>query len=159
LFARGKLALLTRSKQSGIMTLDEASKHIKACAVRMNALYGKPVFDDWAVAPRAHNQSRILSYTGPRNDDFLQNFAKDLGPLRAELLQAKYHAGDFEFARNAAGTNFEVFLVMGDAIYLICNNTTSSMNEIARDPRWLEAQVPFAELSDQIRSSPLKLIA
>jgi hypothetical protein len=29
------------------------------------------------------------------------------------------------------------------------------MDSIAKDPRWLGAQVPFAELSDKIRANPL----
>jgi len=47
-------------------------------------------------------------------------------------------------------------MVLGLAIYLICNNTSESMDTIAKDPRWLNAQVPFAELGDQMRMSPLQ---
>jgi hypothetical protein len=115
------------------------------------------VFDEWAVVSLAHHQARILSYTGPRNDAFLKNFAGDLGALRTELLEGKYSVGDFEFARHGVGTGYEAFLVLGAGIYLICNNTGSSMNEITKDPRWLNAQVPFAEFSDRVRFSPLSL--
>jgi len=38
---------------------------------------------------------------------------------------------------------------------LICNNTHESMDSIAKNSRWLGAQVPFAELSDKIRANPL----
>ena len=75
--------------------------------------------------------------------------------MRTELLQEKYTAGDFEFARHGEGTKFEAFMMLGQGLYLICNNTHTTMNEIAKDPRWLNAQVPFAELSDKVRSSPL----
>ena len=92
---------------------------------------------------------------GPRNDAFLKTFANDLAPLRTEVIDAKYGPGDFEFARHGVGTVFESFMVLTDGVYLICNNTTSSMNDIAKDPRWLKAQVPFAELSDKVRSHPL----
>lgn len=128
---------------------------IRACANQMNDLYGKIVFDELAIISLLHHKARILGYIGPRNDVFLKNFANDLGPLRAELLDSKYTVGDFEFARQGEGTKFEAFLVLGEGVYLICNNTQSSMNEIAKDPRWLNAQVPFAELSDKFRSSPL----
>lgn len=94
-------------------------------------------------------------YTGPRNDVFLKDFANDLGALRAELLDSKYTIGDFEFARHGEGTKFEAFMVLGEGLYLICNNTHASMHDIAKDPRWLTAQVPFAELSEKVRSSPL----
>ena len=137
------------------MTLDEAISHIKLCAKEMDARYGKTVFDEWAVLSLAENKARVLAYVGPRNDDFLKNFAKDLGALRAGLLTEDYGPGDFEFARHGTGTGFESFLILGRALYLICNNTRESMDTIAKDPRWLAAQVPFAELSDKIRVNPL----
>lgn len=137
------------------MNVDEAIKLIKTCASQMNDHYGSAVFDEWAVLSLAHNKARILAYVGPRNDAFLKNFASDLGPLRAELHDSKYSTGDFEFARHGVGTTFEAFMVLGDGIYLICNNTASSMNEIAKNPKWLNAQVPFAGLSDTIRSNPV----
>ena len=139
------------------MTLDETIRDIRGCAKQMNERYGKMVFDEWAVISLAHHQARILTYAGPRNDDFLKNFANDLGALRAELLDAKYSVGDFEFARHGEGTKFEAFMVLGAGIYLICNNTQSSMTEIAKNPRWLDAQVPFAELGDTVRSNPLNI--
>ena len=46
-------------------------------------------------------------------------------------------------------------MVLGPGFYLICNNTSETMDTIAKNPRWLTAQVPFAGLSDKIRSSPL----
>jgi hypothetical protein len=137
------------------MTLDEAKTFIKACARQMDARYGKTVFDEWGVISLAENKARVLSYAGPRNDDFLKNFANDLGTLRSELLDTNYGVGDFAFARHGTGTRFEVFMVLGVGLYLVCNNTRESMDTIAKDPRWLEAQVPFAELGDKIRMSPL----
>jgi hypothetical protein len=137
------------------MTLDEVKLLIKTSAARMDEYYGKPVFDEWAVISLAENRARVLAYVGPRNDDFLKNFANDLGSLRSELLDANYGVGDFAFARHGTGTNFEAFLVLGVAIYLICNNTGDSMDNIAKDPRWLKAQVPFAEIGDKLRISPL----
>jgi hypothetical protein len=136
------------------MTIEELTKQIRTCADRMDALYGKVVFDEWAVVSLARNRGRIVSYHGPRNDDFLKNFANDLGALRTELLDSRYAIGDFEFARHAVGTGFEAFMVLGNGLYLICNNTATSMEEITRNPKWLNAQVPFAEMSDRIRSSP-----
>jgi hypothetical protein len=137
------------------MTIEETTKLIKGCAEQMNARYKKVVFDEWAIVNVAHKKSRILNYIGPRNDDFLKNFANDLGALRAELVKDQHGVGDFEFARHATGTHFEAFMVLGEGIYLICNNTANTMEDIAKNPRWIEAQVPFVELSDRIRSSPL----
>ena len=137
------------------MTLEALTKAVNRCAEQMNARYQKVVFDEWAIVSVAQKKSRILNYLGPRNDDFLKNFANDLGSLRTELLKAGRGPGDFEFTRHGVGTLFEAFVVLGEGLYLICNHTSNSMEGITKDPRWIEAQVPFVELSDQVRSDPL----
>ena len=68
------------------MTLEEIGGQIKSCADAMNSRYGGVVFDEWAVVSLVENKARVLFYTGPRNDEFLKNFVKDLGALRAGLL-------------------------------------------------------------------------
>jgi hypothetical protein len=138
-----------------VMTLEEIAGQIKNCAGQMDARYGGVVFDEWAIVSLVQNKARILSYVGPRNDDFLKNFARDLGALRAELVGGQYGVGDFEFARHGIGTGFESFLVLGAGVYLICNNTRESMDSITKNPRWLDAQVPFAELADKVRAHPV----
>jgi hypothetical protein len=138
-----------------IMTLDEASFSIRACVDQMNARYTKTVFDEWAVVSFNEKPARIFHYSGPRKEDFQKNFASDLDALRAGLLGSNYSIGDFEFARHGVGTKFEAFMVLGAGIYLICNNTRCSMDEIAKDSRWLGAQIPFVELSDKIRAHPV----
>jgi hypothetical protein len=137
------------------MTLEEISARIKTCAQQMDARYGDSVFDEWAVVSLAENKARVLFYTGPRNDEFLQNFVHDLGPLRAELHNQKYGVGDFEFSRHGVGTRIEAFLVIGNGLYLFCNHTQTTMDAIAKNPRWLDAQVPFVELADAIRADSL----
>lgn len=132
------------------MNLTETMQAIRACATQMNAQYGKTVFDEWVVVSLEEPQARVLGYVGPRHEAFAKNFTRDLGGLRASLLNGKHQIGDFEFARHAAGTNFEAFMALGDGLYLICNNTQFSMDEIAKNPRWLSAQVPFAELSERV---------
>ena len=123
----------------------------------MNARYGGVVFDEWVVVSLQHNRARILHYSGPRNDEFLKNFVNDLGSLRAALLNPQYGPGDFEFARHGVGTGIESFLVLGEGFYLICNDTRKSMDEIAKDSRWLHAQVPFVELAESVRAHPLSI--
>lgn len=139
------------------MTLDGAKLQIRNGAAQMEARYGKAVFDEMAIVALAENKARVLAYVGPRNDAFLKNFANDLGSLRVDLMSKDYGPGDFAFARQGAGTRFEAFMVLGHAIYLICNNTGESMDAIAKDPRWLSAQVPFVELGDKFRADPLLL--
>jgi len=138
------------------MTLEEAMNLIGGCAERMNDLYQKVVFDEWAIVSLIQHKARILAYLGPRKDDFQKNFATDVLDLRADLLSRRHSIGDFEFARHGVGTKLEAFVMVGDGLYLICNNTTHCMAAIAKDPLWLSAQVPFVELSDQFRSNPLE---
>jgi hypothetical protein len=137
------------------MTLEEATELIRGCADRMNELYGRVVFDEWAVVSLVQHKTRVLSYLGPRKDDFHKNFAADAQDLRPELLSNRHSVGDFEFARHGFGTKLEAFVVLGDGVFVICNNTAQSMTSIAKDPHWLSAQVPFVELSDKFRSDPL----
>lgn len=130
--------------------LDEMMQAVRDCAREMDARYGATVFDEWVVVSLQQPQARILNYFGPRNYEFRQNFSRDLGTLRAALLHGEHNPGDFEFARHATGTCFEGFMALGEERYLICNNTRSTMEEIARNPRWLSAQEPFADLSERI---------
>ena len=138
------------------MTLEEATKLIGRCAERMNDLYQKVVFDEWAIVSLVQHKANILAYLGPRKDDFQKNFATDVQDLRADLLSRRHSIGDFEFARHGVGTKLEAFVMVGEGLYLICNNTAQSMSAIAKDPLWLSAQVPFVELSDRFRSDPLE---
>jgi hypothetical protein len=139
------------------MTLDEICRAIRACASKMNSRYGRMVFDEWAIVSLERNRARILFYTGPRNDDFLKHFVSDLGALRSALLDSIYGEGDFEFARHGVGTGIEAFVVLGPGLFLICNNTAEDMDSISKNPRWLGAQVPFAELAEKVRGNPLEV--
>jgi len=139
------------------MTLDQANNLIGSCAAQMNARYKKVVFDEWAVISLAEHKGRLLSYTGPRKAGFQKNFLMDAGALRAGLLTQNYYTGDFEFSRHGIGTGFESFMALGEGVVLICNNTAQSMDGIAKDPLWLNAQVPFVDLSEKFRSDPLVL--
>lgn len=132
------------------MNFSEVMQAIRTCATQMDAHYGQTVFDEWVVVSLEEPQARVLGYIGPRHEAFAKNFTSDLGGLRLSLLNGKHQVGDFEFARHAVGTNFEAFMALGDGRYLICNNTQSSMEEIAKNPRWLTAQVPFADLSERL---------
>jgi hypothetical protein len=137
------------------MTLDEATKHIRDCAERMNAKYNKVVFDEWLIVSLAEKRGKLVWYTGPRRDEFQRTFLSDVEALREALLSENHVSGDFEFARHAGGTSFDAFMMLGRDLYLICNHTTSSMNVISKDPLWLAAQVPFVDLSEKFRAKPL----
>ena len=139
------------------MTLEQAIASVKSCVAAMNARYQKVVFDEWALVSLGEHKGRLLAYHGPRKAGFRDNFLADTGSLRTSLLAQELGLGNFEFARTNVGTSFEAFMVVGNGLYLICNNTVQSMDTIARDPLWLGAQVPFVELSEQFTASPLDL--
>jgi len=141
------------------MTLEQATKLIKSCAEQMDSRYGRVVFDEWAVVSFAEHKTRILGYNGPRREEFQKNFGRDAGALRAGLMSPRHEPGEFEFARNGVGTNFEAFMVLGRGVDLLWNNTVQSMDGITKDPHWLGAQVPFADLSDKVHTDPVNLSA
>jgi hypothetical protein len=133
------------------MNISEAVEKVESCALQMNARYGKTVFDEWAIVSLKRGEEKIISYSGPRRAHFQQNFASDLGPLRAELLTARHEPGHFDFARHSTGTGVEAFVCVGPELYLICNNTQRTMDDIAREQRWLDAQKAFAELTEHFQ--------
>jgi hypothetical protein len=138
------------------MTIVQAEQEVRACAEAMRVRYGdKTVFDEWAIVSLANNKGRILGYIGPRKEGFRKNFASDITGLLGGLYSQAHQVGDFEFSRHAVGTGFEAFMVVGEHLYLICNNTEKAMDAIAKDPLWLSAQVPFVELSEKFRADAL----
>lgn len=68
----------------------------------------------------------------------------------------KNEPGLFAFSREADGTNFDAFIVLGNGIFLICNNTTKTMEDITDNSLWLQAQVPFVNLSNKFLLNPVE---
>ena len=138
------------------MNLADARTAIIHALGRMTALYQKPVFDEWVLVKMASEHGAILAYQGPRAESYQRKFKEDIVPLRAELDQRHMSVGDFAFVQDAKGTRFDACLRLGLGSYLFCNNVAMSMNEIRQDPRWLEAQKPFVDLSTKFRTDPLE---
>ena len=136
------------------MNLETASQHISLCRERMEALYHKPVFDEWVIVAFAQNKTTILSYTGPRAESFAKQLHHDSGPLFAEMQGKQYSVGDFEFVDQARGSGFDACIRLGEAAYLLCNNTYGSMGELRADARWRQAQKPFVDLTEKFRADP-----
>jgi hypothetical protein len=137
------------------MDLATARQHIQGSLGRMNALYGKPVFDEWAILSPAAKHGGVLAYAGPRVEEFRPHVADDAGPLRALTAGRTFAEGDFEFAPEAGGTRYDALLKTGATSFLVCNHTAKTMVEIRADPRWLKAQTVFFELSEKFRADPL----
>jgi len=137
------------------MNLETASKNIELCRGRMDALYQKPVFDEWVVVNLAQGKTDILSYTGPRAESFANQFHHDSSPLFAEMQGRHYSVGDFEFVAQARGSRYDACVRLGETAYLLCNNTYGSMGDLRADARWLQAQKPFVSLTEKFRADPL----
>lgn len=138
------------------MNLDDAINLISQCAQRMNALYGGTVFDEWVIIQVRDKKACVVWYTGPRQTTFTHE-VDGLKELLNQPETGELGYGDFNFERHAVGTQADALMVLGPNTYLICNNTKLSMNQITPNPLWLRAQVPFAELGEKFRLSPLVL--
>lgn len=138
------------------MNLNDARSAVILTLGRMNALYNKPVFDEWVLVKLATESGAILAYDGPRAQTYQQRFKDDIEPLRSEMEQRKLAVGDFEFVSTAHGTHYDACIRLGSASYLFCNHITKSMTDIRKDPLWLSAQKPFVDLSTKFRGDPLE---
>ena len=142
------------------MNLSEAAQLIRSTARRMDAVCGETVFDEFGIVERAGERHNLCWYSGARRQEYIQAFGRDTALLREESLSRfsnRYEIGDFEFAQDGSGPQSEAFVVVGDELYLLCTNTLKSMAEIAANPRWLEAQSAFVEMSERFRSNPLRV--
>jgi hypothetical protein len=137
------------------MDLAAARLQIQSSFARMDALYGRPLFDEWAILSMAAQQG-ILAYAGPRGEKFRQDFPEDVAPLRALISGRSLVPGDFEFAPEAGGTRYDACVKIGGTSYLVCNHTALEMKEIRRHPKWLNAQGTFLELCEKFRTDPLE---
>jgi hypothetical protein len=138
------------------MKLEAAVQQLRACRQKMDTLYQKPVFDEWAIVALGGAQPAVLAYEGPRREGFEKKFHSDASPLLAEMEGRRYAVGDFEFALDARGSRFDASVRVGENTYLFCNNTYGSMQDIRGDARWLKAQAPFVDLTEKFRADPLE---
>jgi hypothetical protein len=137
------------------MNLADARTALIAAIGKMNSLYGRTLFDEWVLVSLKPERGTILAYSGPRQDKYKQSFTTDLKALQKELEDHKLAIGDFAFAASAEGENYDCCMRLGESGYLFCNNTTKTMSELRQDPKWLQAQKRWAELSHQFIGDPL----
>jgi hypothetical protein len=137
------------------MDLALANQHIRTALERMKSLYNRAVFDEWAVLSFAAKNGGVLTYSGPRPDEFRRQLPADVAPLRELAAGRTFEIGDFEFALDAAGPNHDALMKIGANSFLVCNNTARTMAEIRADARWLRAQAAFFELGERFRVDPL----
>ncbi len=139
------------------MNVETAVTHLNSCRERMDALYHKPVFDEWVLVSLVEGKGAVLAYVGPRAESFAQKIHADSAPMYAAMQGKKYSVGDFEFVQEARGSRFDACIKAGESVYLLANNTFGSMAELRADARWREAQKPFVMLTEKFRADPVAM--
>ena len=138
------------------MTAAEALSLIRSQLDRMNALYGRPVFDEWALLGlNTRGEASVLGYEGPRARSFAEELPADAAALREAQAKRDYGVGDFEFVHEEGGRGLDAFLRAGPAAYLVCNHTGKAMADIRREPRWLKAQAAWFDRGEKFRADPV----
>jgi len=137
------------------MNLDSAISEIRPSFKRMAALYGEPVFDEWVLVALGDAKGAVHRYEGPRSEEFLSSFARDIATLRAELSKEELDVGGFAFGSATHGHTYDAAMRIGPAAYLLANHTARSMEEIRSRPQWLKAQVAWFGLSERFRADPM----
>ncbi len=100
-------------------------------------------------------EAEILYYSGPRSHASQKKMQRDMRSLEDEMANGGYTTGQFYFSPDAAGTLYDAFIVAGAGRYIIFNNTTMTMTEIAADSFWNKSQVHFVELSERFHMDAL----
>ena len=140
------------------MNLQSAVSRISNSLSKLDAAYGRPVFDEWAVLGLDGGQLKLHHYKGPNQEGFLAGFADNTLALRKELTEEQTGlGGEFSFTREGEGASMDAYICLGPEVYLFCNHTEKSMQEITQDPQWLNAQGEFLNLSQYFAVDPLDL--
>jgi hypothetical protein len=139
------------------MNLVNAVRLIDGVLTSMQKSGGRLLFDEYALVSILGNDARILTYSGPRQDEFYLSFGRDARFIWEEIVgqDELRSAGEFGFTRDGEGSSFDAYICVGDGFFLICNDTGSSMKEISEDPQWKKAQGRFLELSERFMNDPL----
>lgn len=138
------------------MDLTTAIARIDKSFSKLNTAYGREVFDELAIVSLVDDKPALLHYQGPREDNFLADFAEDSIALRKESIESgPYQGGEFNFTRDGDGFGLDAFICLGAKTFLACNNTAKSMKEITQDPAWLDSQGEFLNASQHFAVDPL----
>lgn len=143
---------------SPVMTPSLAFDKIRTAFVRMDAFFGRTVFDEWAVLAVDGPRLSVLAYEGPRSATFAETLRRDLVKLQNDTQTERRDPGAFGFSRDADGASLDAYIVLGPSLFLVCNNTAHPISELALDPHWRQAQVPFADLAELFRHHPLAAV-
>jgi hypothetical protein len=139
------------------MNLNSAVARIQKSFNKMNTAYQRTVFDEVAIVDLDAKELKLRYYDGPREEGFIKEFANDSVSLRKELNASHTNSpGEFSFTREGDGFGIDACNCLGPDVFLFCNNTEKSMQEITKDPEWLNAQGEFLNASQYFAVDPLR---
>ena len=145
---------------AGSMILQTAISRVLTSFSKLNAAYGRTVFNEWAIVNLAGSELTLHHYEGPNRLKFAAEFADNTMALRKELIEEQTAlGGEFSFTWEGQGAHMDAYICLGPDVYLFCNHTAKSMGEITQDPAWLDAQGVFLNLSQVFAVDPLDLEA
>jgi hypothetical protein len=141
------------------MNLESAIAQIQKSFTKLNEAYGRPVFDEIAIVQVSDPVTLTLHYyEGAREASFLNELLEDSVALRNDIGDTRNHlGGEFGFTREGGGEGIDAYICLGSGIFLFCNHTVKSMEEVTKDARWLRAQGEFLNLSQFFAVDPLTL--
>ncbi len=139
------------------MDLDAATSRIAKCFAKMDEAYLRPVFDELLVVSRNSGEVKLLHYSGPREETIMATLADETAALRQSGGHIDPKPGEFDFTREGVGSDFDAYICLGTDLFLLCNNTEKSMEEVTADPNWLAAQGQFLNASQFFAVDPLEV--
>lgn len=141
------------------MNLKPAITRIQKSFAKMNEAYGRPVFDEIAIVQVSEATTLTLHYyEGDREAGFLNEMMDDSVALRNDVGDTRNNlGGEFGFTREGGGEGIDAYICLGPRIFLLCNNTAQSMEEVTKDARWLQAQGEFLNASQYFAVDPLQI--
>lgn len=142
------------------MNLKSAIARIQKSFAKMNEAYLRPVFDEIAIVSLSGTSPTVELhyYEGAREAEFLNEFMDDSVALRNDVGSTSDNlGGEFGFTREGGGEGIDAYICLGPRIFLLCNNTEQSMEEVTKDSRWLTAQGEFLNASQYFAVDPLAL--
>ncbi len=140
------------------MNLDTATNRIAKSFDKMDEAYRRPVFDEYLIVSRGGGAVELLHYTGPRDTTIMDSLADETAALRQTVgTRLDPNPGEFDFTREGVGSDFDAYICLGQDVFLLCNNTEKSMEEVTADPNWLAAQGEFLNASQFFAVDPLEV--
>lgn len=129
------------------MDLETAANRIERAFTKMNDAYRRTVFDEFLIVEAQGDLVKLHYYIGPRENSIMDSLDDETIALRESGRHINSTPGEFDFTRDGVGSDFDAYICLGQGLYLLCNNTEKSMEEVTADPRWLNAQELFLNAS------------